>query len=47
MLDLQLDALVGGFPCQDYSVARLAHQTNGLSRKGDFVVGHLRLPASK
>ncbi len=31
VLDLRLDVLVGGFPCQDYSVARLAHQANGLS----------------
>ena len=31
ILDMKLDMLVGGFPCQDYSVARLAHQANGLS----------------
>lgn len=32
-LEAKLDILVGGFPCQDYSVARLLNQAKGLAGK--------------
>ena len=36
------DLLVGGFPCQDYSVARTLNQASGLSGKKGVLWWHIR-----
>ena len=39
-----VDMVVGGFPCQDYSVAKPLSKSGVLKEKGCSMVGHLQIP---